>query len=71
MFRDWLRAHQEDRDRYSEVKRELAARGFTDQMLYNNEKAWFVYELYERVFVADPDHEHDPHPRPQASRGQS
>ena len=71
MFRDWLRAHQEDRDRYSEVKRELAARGFTDQMLYNNDKAWFVYELYERVFVADPDHEHDPHPRPQASRGQS
>ena len=38
MFRDWLRAHPEDRDRYSEVKRKLAARGFIDQMLYNNDK---------------------------------
>ena len=51
------------------MKRELAARGFTDQMLYNNDEAWFVYDLYEEVFMADPDHEHDPHLRPQASRG--
>ena len=71
MFRDWLRAHPEDRDRYSQVKRELAARGFTDQMLYNNEKAWFIYDLYERVFAADPDHEHDPRPRPPAPLGRS
>jgi GrpB-like predicted nucleotidyltransferase (UPF0157 family) len=63
MFRDWLRAHPEDRDRYAEVKRAVAARGFTDQMLYNNEKAWVVYDLYERIFAADPEHEHDPHPR--------
>ena len=63
MFRDWLRTHPEDRDRYAEVKREVAARGFDDAMLYNNEKAWFVYDLYEGIFAADPKHEHDPHPR--------
>ena len=63
MFRDWLRAHPDDRDRYSEVKREVARRGFTDAMLYNNEKSWFVYDLYEKVFAGDPGCDHDPHPR--------
>ena len=63
LFRDWLRTHPEDRDRYAEVKREVAGRGFTDGMLYNNAKAWFVYDLYEKVFDGDPHHEHDPHPR--------
>jgi GrpB-like predicted nucleotidyltransferase (UPF0157 family) len=63
MFRDWLRSHPDDRDRYAEVKREVAARGFDDAMLYNNEKAWVVYDLYDKVFAADPEHEHDPHPR--------
>jgi GrpB-like predicted nucleotidyltransferase (UPF0157 family) len=63
MFRDWLRTHPADRDRYTAVKREVADRGFTDSMLYNNAKAWFVYDLYEKVFAADPEHEHDPHPR--------
>jgi len=63
MFRDWLRTHPEDRDRYAEVKREVAAHGFTDAMRYNNEKAWFVYDLYEKVFAGDPEHKHDPHPR--------
>ena len=62
MFRDWLRSHPEDRDLYAEVKREVAARGFTDAMLYNNEKAWFVYDLYEKVFAGDPQLGHDPHP---------
>ncbi|GAB2454184.1 GrpB family protein [Nocardioides hungaricus] len=63
LFRDWLRAHPDDRDQYAGVKREVAARGFTDSMLYNNAKAWFVYDLYEKVFAADPEHGHDPHPR--------
>lgn len=63
MFRDWLRTHPGDRARYAEVKRDLAARAFTDAMLYNNAKAWFVYDLYEKVFAADRGHEHDPHPR--------
>jgi GrpB-like predicted nucleotidyltransferase (UPF0157 family) len=64
MFRDWLRTHPDDRDQYSAVKREAAARGFTDGMLYNNAKAAFVYDLYEKVFADDPEHAHDPHPRP-------
>lgn len=64
MFRDWLRTHPVDRERYAELKREVAACGFTDAMLYNNAKAWFVYDLYEKVFAGDPEHEHDPHPRP-------
>ena len=62
-FRDWLRAHADDRDQYSVIKREVASRGFTDQMLYNNAKAGFVYDLYEKVFAGDPEHEHDPRPR--------
>lgn len=63
MFRDWLRAHKQDRDQYAEVKRDVATGGYTDAMLYNNAKAWFVYDLYEKVFAGDPEHEHDPHPR--------
>lgn len=67
LFRDWLRTHPDDRDRYSAVKREVAARGFTDSMLYNNAKAGFVYDLYEKVFANDPESGHDPHPRPHAA----
>ncbi len=63
-FRDWLRTHDEDRAAYGEVKRAVAARGFSDGMLYNNEKAWVVYDLYEKVFAADPAHDHEPRPRP-------
>lgn len=64
LFRDWLRSHPDDRDQYSAVKCDVAARGFTDAMLYNNAKAGFVYDLYEKVFANDPDFRHDPHPRP-------
>ena len=64
MFRDWLRTHTYDRDQYSSIKSNVAAQGFTDAMLYNNAKAWFVYDVYERAFAADPWHGHDPHPRP-------
>ncbi|MGY4643003.1 GrpB family protein [Cellulomonas sp. URHB0016] len=66
MFRDWLRAHPADRDEYAAVKREVAARGFTDGMLYNNAKAGFIYDLYEKVFAGDARHEHDLHPRADA-----
>lgn len=63
LFRDWLREHPEDRELYAQVKREVAARGFEDQMAYNNEKAWVVYDIYERAFAGDPAHVHDPHHR--------
>lgn len=62
-FRDWLRGHPEDREAYAAVKRELATRGFTDAMHYNNHKAGLIYDIYERIFAADPDHPHTPRPR--------
>lgn len=63
-FRDWLRSHADDRAAYGEVKRRIAAHDLDDAMVYNNLKAAFVYDLYERIFAADPAHAHDPHPRP-------
>ena len=32
-------------------------------MDYNNHKAALVYDIYERIFAADPAHPHDPQPR--------
>ena len=63
LFRDWLRRHAEDRASYGALKTTLARRGFTDPMDYNNHKAALVYDLYEKIFAADPAHEHDPRPR--------
>ncbi|MDO9457529.1 GrpB family protein [Nocardioides sp.] len=62
-FRDWLRTHEDDRAAYAATKREVAGRGHSDSMHYNNEKAWVVYDLYEKIFAADPAHAHDPQPR--------
>ena len=64
MFRDWLRSHPDDRAAYGALKTELASQGFDDVMDYNNHKAAMVYDLYERIFTADPAHQHDPQPRP-------
>ena len=63
-FRDWLASHPDDRERYAAAKRGVAARGFTDGMDYNREKSAVVYDIYERIFVADPEHPHEPQPRP-------
>jgi len=63
-FRDWLLTHEDDREAYGDLKRELAAQDFADTMHYNNAKAALIYDIYERVFTADPEHPHDPHPRP-------
>ena len=64
VFRDWLRTHPDDRAAYGALKAELAARGFRDVMDYNNHKAEHIYDLYERIFAADPEHPHVPRPRP-------
>lgn len=64
MFRDWLRTHPDDREQYAAVKRAVADEGHTVEMLYNNAKAWVIYDIYEKIFAADPRHEHDRHPRP-------
>lgn len=63
MFRDWLITHPDDRAAYAALKRELGAQGFTDAMQYNNHKAGLVYDIYERIFAADPDHPHTARPR--------
>lgn len=63
-FRDWLRTHDEDRAAYGALKAALADEGFERVMDYNNHKAELVHDIYERIFVADPAHEHDPKPRP-------
>ncbi len=68
MFRDWLRTHDDDRAAYAALKTELGSRGFTDGMDYNNHKGELVYDIYERIFAADPAYEHDPQPRAQGSR---
>jgi hypothetical protein len=54
LFRAWLRANGDDRDRYAATKTELATRGFSNGMDYNNHKAALVYDIYERAFAADP-----------------
>jgi GrpB-like predicted nucleotidyltransferase (UPF0157 family) len=63
-FRDWLCTHDGDRGAYGALKAELATRGFADAMDYNHHKAALVYDIYEKVFAADPAYEHDPRPRP-------
>ncbi len=62
-FCDWLIAQPDDREAYAALKRDLAAQGFTDAMHYNNAKAGLIYDLYERIFAADPAHRHSPRPR--------
>lgn len=63
MFRDWLRADDDDRRAYGELKLALAHQGFEDVMHYNNAKSALIYDIYERAFAADPAHPHDPQPR--------
>ena len=63
VFRDWLRTHDDDRAAYGALKAELGTRGFTDGMDYNNHKAALVYDIYERIFAADPEQPHVPRPR--------
>lgn len=63
MFREWLIAHPEDHAAYGELKRNLASQGFEDAMLYNNAKGALIYDIYERIFAADPTAPHTPQPR--------
>jgi len=63
LFRDWLTTNAADRQAYGNLKRALARRGFSDVMHYNNAKASLIYDIYERIFLADPTSAHDPQPR--------
>ncbi|PRY41524.1 GrpB family protein [Umezawaea tangerina] len=51
MFRDWLRAHPEDRARYEDAKR-AAVPGGGNVMDYNGRKEKTVHAIYERLFRA-------------------
>ena len=61
VFVDWLRTHPSDRRDYAAAKR--AAADGVGTLRYNDAKAAVVYDVYERVFLADPAYPHDPQPR--------
>ncbi len=62
-FTSWLSEHPGDLAMYADLKRQLAAQGPGEPGDYTNAKAALVYDLYERIFAADPAHLHDPQPR--------
>jgi GrpB-like predicted nucleotidyltransferase (UPF0157 family) len=51
MFRDWLRAHPEDRELYEQAKR-AAVPGGGHVMDYNARKEAVIREIYDRLFRA-------------------
>ncbi|WP_199757627.1 GrpB family protein [Micromonospora sp. Llam0] len=51
MFRDWLRAHPDDRARYADAKR-AAVPGGGNVMGYNARKQQVIREIYDRLFRA-------------------
>ena len=51
MFRDWLRDHDDDRDRYAAVKRGLAER-HDDVRDYSEAKNAIIDDIYARAFAA-------------------
>lgn len=48
-FRDWLRTHPTDRDRYAELKRRLATEFRYDRVGYTDAKGQFVREIEHRA----------------------
>lgn len=61
MFTNWLRTHRVDRDRYAAAKRVATDRA--GALRYNDSKSSVVYDIYEKAFIADSPHLHDPQPR--------
>jgi GrpB-like predicted nucleotidyltransferase (UPF0157 family) len=49
LFRDYLRAHPEDRDRYAELKRRLARELQDDRHAYTEAKVPFIWEVMSRA----------------------
>jgi GrpB-like predicted nucleotidyltransferase (UPF0157 family) len=52
VFRDWLRTHPADRQRYEDVKRELAARQWDDTNDYADAKTDIVADIMARATQA-------------------
>lgn len=48
-FRDWLRTHDDDRDRYAATKRELAAREWKYVQNYADAKTSFIEEIIAKA----------------------
>jgi GrpB-like predicted nucleotidyltransferase (UPF0157 family) len=51
-FRDWLRSHDDDRDRYAAVKRDLARRHWRHVQHYADAKTAVVQEIMTRADAA-------------------
>lgn len=62
LFARWLSDHGADRDLYAAAKKKALAAGGSSR--YNDAKSGVTYDIYERAFIADPLHHHDPQPRP-------
>ncbi|MET0821514.1 MAG: GrpB family protein [Aeromicrobium sp.] len=54
VFRDWLRTHPDDRDRYEAVKRELSQREWDDTNDYADAKSDVVADIMSRATQAPP-----------------
>jgi GrpB-like predicted nucleotidyltransferase (UPF0157 family) len=52
LFRDWLRSHDDDRDAYLRVKRELAQRNWRHVQYYAEAKTTIVEQIMARATVA-------------------
>lgn len=61
LFVAWLRTNHDDRQRYAHVKRAAAEAHGTRR--YNDTKAAVIYDIYEKIFLADAAHIHTPQPR--------
>ncbi|HYI52794.1 MAG TPA: GrpB family protein [Microlunatus sp.] len=61
LFTRWLSEHPTDRDLYASAKREAVRTEGPSG--YNDLKAAVVYDIYERAFLADQTHHHEPQPR--------
>lgn len=53
-FRDWLRAHPDDRDRYAALKRSLATEHRLDRLSHTDAKSAFIDGILEQVRSVRP-----------------
>lgn len=51
-FRDWLRTHPDDRDRYAQLKRSLATAHHDDRAGYTEAKSSFITSILEQAMTS-------------------
>ena len=54
-FRDWLRTHEDDRERYQRTKLELAERRWEFTQQYADSKTAVVHEILARAGWVEPE----------------